>query len=77
MVEREEQLPEQQPWVEELLRTLAGDDAAAYVGFLGDEGEGRVRAAFPPPTWERLAAIKARYDPSNVLRRNQNVPPAS
>jgi hypothetical protein len=75
MVERPDQLPEQQPWAEELLTTLAGDDAAAYVGFLGDEGEDRVRAAFPPPTWDRLAAIKARFDPSNVLRHNQNVPP--
>jgi hypothetical protein len=36
-----------------------------------------VRAAFPPPTWDRLAAIEARFDPSNVLRHNQNVPSAS
>ncbi len=77
MVERAEQLPEQESWAEGLLRTLAGDDAAAYVGFLGDEGEGRVHAAYPSATWDRLAAIKARYDPSNVLRRNQNVSPAS
>jgi len=59
-----------------LLGALAGDDAAAYVGFLGDEGEARVCAAYPPPTWDRLAAIESRHDPSNVLRRNHNVPAA-
>jgi len=48
----------------------------AYVGFLGDEGEERVRDAYPKTTWDRLAEIKARYDPSNLFRLNQNVPPA-
>ena len=33
-------------------------DAGAYVNFLGNEGEGRVREAYPGSTWERLAAIK-------------------
>jgi FAD/FMN-containing dehydrogenase len=35
-----------------------------------------VRAAYPGATWDRLAAIKARYDPTNLFRRNQNVSPA-
>ena len=48
----------------------------APTGFLADEGEERIRAAYPGPTWDRLAAIKARYDPDNVFRLNQNVPPA-
>ena len=52
-----------------------GDDGA-YVNFLGDEGEARVRAAYPGATWDRLARIKARYDPTNLFRRNQNIPPA-
>jgi len=51
-------------------------DAGAYVNFLGDEGEAPVRAACPGPTWERLAAIKARYDPANLFRLNQNIAPA-
>jgi FAD/FMN-containing dehydrogenase len=34
-----------------------------------------VRAAFGPEPFERLQALKARYDPDNVLRRNQNIPP--
>jgi FAD/FMN-containing dehydrogenase len=53
-----------------------GDDAG-YVNFLGDEGQARVRAAYPGETWKRLAAIKARYDPANLFRLNQNIPPAT
>jgi FAD/FMN-containing dehydrogenase len=45
------------------------------VNFLQDEGEDRVRAAYPSPTWERLTALKRRYDPTNVFRLNQNIPP--
>jgi FAD/FMN-containing dehydrogenase len=35
-----------------------------------------VREAYPGATWDRLRAVKARYDPENLFRRNQNVPPA-
>jgi hypothetical protein len=48
---------------------------ARHVNFLGDEGAERVRAAYPGATWDRLAEIKRRYDPENVFRLNQNVPP--
>jgi FAD/FMN-containing dehydrogenase len=34
------------------------------------------RVGYPEATWERLAAIKQRYDPNNLFRLNQNVPPA-
>ena len=50
-------------------------NSGAYVNFLGDEGEGRVRAAYPGATWDRLAAVKAHYDPQNLFRMNQNIPP--
>ena len=46
------------------------------VNFLGDEGEARVRQAYPDGTWERLAEVKRRYDPTNLFRLNQNVAPA-
>ena len=46
-----------------------------YVNFLGDEGEARVREAYPGATWERLTAVKRRYDPTNLFRLNQNIPP--
>jgi FAD/FMN-containing dehydrogenase len=63
-------------WVGDFAAALHQGDAGAYVGFLGDEGEARVRAAYPGPTWDRLAAIKARYDPTNLFRLNQNIPPS-
>ena len=47
----------------------------AYVNFLADEGPERVREAYPGTTWDRLVAVKRRYDPENLFRRNQNVPP--
>jgi FAD/FMN-containing dehydrogenase len=49
---------------------------ASYLNFIGDEGEGRVRAAFGAENHARLARVKAQYDPENVFRSNQNVPPA-
>jgi len=64
-----------QAWVTEFAAALRQDDAGAYIGFLGDEGEARVRDAYPGPTWDRLGEIKRRYDPSNLFRLNQNIPP--
>jgi FAD/FMN-containing dehydrogenase len=54
---------------------LQQGDTGAYVGFMVDEGEERVRQAYPGSTWERLAVVKARYDPTNLFHRNQNVTP--
>jgi len=49
-----------------------------YVNYMqADEPLERVRAAFGAESFERLRALKSRYDPQNVLRRNQNVPPAT
>jgi len=64
-----------QQWIEETSALLDTGDAGAYANFLTDEGEERVRAAYPGATWERLQAVKATYDPENLFRRNQNVPP--
>ena len=74
--ERPDEAAVHEAWVEGLAAALGGAGAGAYVNFLGDEGEHRVREAYPGPTWDRLAAIKARYDPTNLFRLNQNVPPA-
>jgi FAD/FMN-containing dehydrogenase len=47
-----------------------------YVNYMqGDEPIERVRAAFGVERFERLRNLKSRFDPTNVLRRNQNVPP--
>ena len=47
----------------------------AYVNFISDEGADRVRDAYPPAVWSRLVEAKRRYDPDNVFRLNQNIPP--
>lgn len=65
-----------QAWVDDFAAALRQGDAGAYVNFLGDEGEARIREAYPGPTWDRLVAIKTRYDPTNFFRLNQNIPPA-
>ncbi len=48
----------------------------AYLNFIGDEGEGRVEAAFGPERFKRLRELKKKWDPQNLFSRNQNIPPA-
>jgi hypothetical protein len=50
-----------------------------YINYLGteaDEGGNRVRAALGPGKYDRLVALKTRYDPDNLFRMNQNIRPA-
>ncbi|WP_230396583.1 FAD-binding oxidoreductase [Streptomyces blattellae] len=47
----------------------------AYVNFLDVEDPARVRQAYDETTWTRLRNIKTAYDPGNLFRRNQNIPP--
>jgi FAD/FMN-containing dehydrogenase len=74
--ETEDEKSVSQAWADGLSAELQAGDAA-YVNFLGDEGVERTRAAYPDATWDRLAEIKGRYDPDNLFRSNQNIPPAS
>jgi FAD/FMN-containing dehydrogenase len=46
-----------------------------YLNFLGDEGADRVRQAYGERQYERLGALKRRYDPTNFFRLNQNIEP--
>jgi FAD/FMN-containing dehydrogenase len=62
-------------WVQEFARALQPDDDAGYVGFLTDDGQARIREAYPGGTWDRLTRIKSAYDPTNLFRLNQNIPP--
>jgi FAD/FMN-containing dehydrogenase len=67
--------PVHSAWASETADALRLGDGA-YVGFLGDEEAARVRAAYPGTTWDRLREVKRRYDPDNLFRLNQNIPPA-
>jgi hypothetical protein len=71
-----EDLPRREDWVAELAGILSKGDERGYAGFLADEGQDRVRAAYPGETWDRLRRVKAKYDPDNLFRLNQNIPPA-
>jgi hypothetical protein len=68
--------PEKLAWAQETIGAIRQSDEGAYVNFVGDEGEARIRAAYPGATYDRLAEIKRRYDPDNLFRLNQNIPPA-
>jgi FAD/FMN-containing dehydrogenase len=60
-------------WTKEVGAELPGGETS-YVNFLGPDPE-RVRAAYPGRTWDRLVEIKTTYDPDNLFRSNQNIPP--
>ena len=63
-------------WTRDLFEALAPHaSGGVYVNFLGNEGEERVRAAYGAVKYERLVELKTRYDPENVFRLNQNIPP--
>jgi FAD/FMN-containing dehydrogenase len=69
--------PIHRAWADDVFQALAPKDAGVYSNFLEEEGEARIRAAYPNGTYERLADIKRRYDPSNLFRMNQNIRPAA
>jgi len=54
-----------------------GPNAAAYVNFTGEASADLVRASYPRGTYERLVAVKDRYDPTNMFRLNQNIQPST
>jgi FAD/FMN-containing dehydrogenase len=64
-------------WVKDTVEVVRQGEPAAYVNFLVDEGVERIHEAYPDDTWERLSEVKATYDPDNVFRLNQNIPPAA
>ena len=68
--------PVKQRWVGDFAEALHQGDDGVYVNFVGDEGPERIRAAYPGATWDRLRQVKRQYDPQNLFRLNQNIPPA-
>jgi len=64
-------------WVRDFIAAMEPfSDGSRYMNFAGmqEEGDSMVRAAFGPH-YGRLAALKAKYDPSNLFRLNQNIKP--
>ena len=51
-------------------------EGGSYVNHLTEEGDARVREAYGEETWQRLTAVKDAYDPTNLFRMNQNIPPS-
>lgn len=64
-------------WTQDIWNKISHLRQGVYVNFLSDEGEARVREAYPAEVYIRLAEVKAKYDPNNVFRFNQNVRPAA
>ncbi|HEX6231415.1 MAG TPA: FAD-binding oxidoreductase [Actinomycetota bacterium] len=77
LYERPEDAEPHVAWVETFAAAIRNGERGAYSNFLGDEGAARVREAYPGPTWDRLVEIKRRFDPTNLFRLNQNVPPSA
>jgi FAD/FMN-containing dehydrogenase len=62
-------------WTREFWKAMAPfTTGGVYLNYLGSEGQDRVRAAYGE-NYERLAAIKNKYDPENFFRLNQNIEP--
>jgi Berberine and berberine like len=62
-------------WARGLWSALEPYHQNVYVNFLMEEGEGRVRQAYGAEKYDRLKALKRKYDPDNLFRLNQNIPP--
>ncbi len=62
-------------WTRDFATAMQPYSRGVYVNEMGDEGEDRVKAAYTPATYERLVKLKNKYDPSNLLRMNQNIKP--
>jgi FAD/FMN-containing dehydrogenase len=67
---------DERQWVRDFWSALEPWHQWVYVNFLEDEGEERIRTAYGAEKYDRLKALKKKYDPDNFFRINQNIPPA-
>ena len=74
--ETAEGFDEERDWSRSLWSALEPYHTGVYVNFLMDEGEERIRQAYGAERYDRLRALKRRYDPDNFFRLNQNIPPS-
>jgi FAD/FMN-containing dehydrogenase len=63
-------------WVRDYFASLRPfSTGGVYVNFLGDEGQDRVKASYGAEKYDRLVALKNKYDSTNFFRLNQNIKP--
>jgi hypothetical protein len=75
--ETAEGFDEEREWVRNFWLALEPYHTSVYVNFLMEEGEERIRQAYGTTKYERLKALKRRYDPDNLFRLNQNIRPTA
>lgn len=63
-------------WAQSISNAIRRYASGVYVNFLGEEGEDRAKAAYGHAKYEKLVALKDRYDPTNFFRLNQNKKPS-
>jgi FAD binding domain-containing protein/berberine-like enzyme len=73
--ENSEGFDEERQWSRGFWEALQPHHTSVYVNFLMDEGEERIRQAYGADRYDRLKALKRKYDPDNFFRLNQNIPP--
>jgi hypothetical protein len=66
---------EQRDWVRTSSEALAPHGTGVYANFLNDEGPERIMSMYGDAKFKRLQAVKQEYDPDNLFRLNQNIPP--
>ena len=62
-------------WVCDFWSAMNPHATGTYINFMSDEPHERVNAAYGLKKYERLVALKNRYDPTNIFRINQNIRP--
>jgi FAD/FMN-containing dehydrogenase len=73
-----DQLPAQIEWARAARDAMSAyGNGRTYVNFTGVGADDKARMSYPPEAYARLQAVKDRYDPTNVFRFNQNIPPSS
>lgn len=64
-------------WVDEFENAIRQSDKGKYVNFINTVGEKELEAAYPASTLEKMRHVKAKYDPTNLFRMNQNISPSN
>lgn len=64
-------------WVDEFQNAIQQSDTGRYVNFINTVGEKELEAAYPASTLEKMRHVKAKYDPTNLFKLNQNISPSN